>query len=482
MKQIDRTIYTILLAVLVLTAPQFASAKIKEYIRDYEYQATGYDSEYTSRISAIDGLKSSVLEEIGTYISDVISINKDSLGNAYISKDTTQITAGIISLSVLDEDWNQVIYYIKGKLTADDEEVLRLVKQLSKDQKLEQALRDSMDELSSLRDEIKSLKQRLDTLGNESSTESKGLTDNYLQAVKQVDFEMQFQKAILAYIDGYFGEMILTLTRLANSGYPKAMSRLGYTYEKGLGVRINYQSARQWYDKAIANGSKRALARLGFLYERGLGVTKDPGKAIELYNKAIAAGNSFALARLGQMYLQGEYVQRNYKKAFSMFEEAARHNNGRAFTELGEMYEKGLYIDLDLEKAADYYQKGADKGNPQAMAKLGHMYHVGKGVDSDLLKAYQLIKAGADRGNAYAIARLGQLYEQGDGLPHSDDEAFKYYKQSAQLGSTLGYFMMGRAYDDGIGVEENEDMAIKWYQKAVARGHEKAKRKLSRLQ
>lgn len=467
---------------LTITVHGVANATIREYIRDYDYHVTDYDTRFTARVSAIDGLKHSVLNEIGTFVSDVIKINKDDLGNTYMSKDTTQITAGIISLNILEEDWDKTIYSIKGKLMADDEEVLRFVKQLGQDEKLEQALRESMDELNELRSQIKNLKSQLQSLGDTNAATAEGLKENYLEAVKQVDVELRMQDAIIAYIDGYFGEMILTLTELADAGYAKAMSRLGYTYEKGLGVRVDYNKATNWYQKAIANGSDRAMARLGFLYERGLGVKQNTEKAVDLYSKAIEAGNDFAKARLGQMYMDGDQIKRDDEMAYKLFLAAAEHNNGKAFTNLGMMYEKGRYVDPDLDKAVAYYQKGADRGNPHAMALLGNLYRTGKGVEKDTLKAYKLIQAGADRGNAYAIARLGQLYEKGQGLPKSEKEAFERYQQSAMLGSTFGFYMLGRAYEEEIGVDGDDDLAVQWYAKAAARGHSKAKDRLSDLQ
>lgn len=56
-----------------------------EYVRDYDYVATDDDSRFTSRIRALDGLKRSLLEELGTYVASVIKVNRDSLGKAYLT-------------------------------------------------------------------------------------------------------------------------------------------------------------------------------------------------------------------------------------------------------------------------------------------------------------------------------------------------------------------------------------------------------------
>ena len=154
---------------LMLVFP--VSAIEKEYIRDYDYIATDYDSKFTSRVNAIDGLKSTLLNELGTYVASVVEVNKDAMGNAYMTQDTLQLTAGIISLKLLQEKWNRISYYVQGKMRADEEEVLNALKALREDKQLEDALRDSMAELNTAREEIKHLKQQMAMLQSSAPME-----------------------------------------------------------------------------------------------------------------------------------------------------------------------------------------------------------------------------------------------------------------------------------------------------------------------
>ena len=62
-------------------------------------------------------------------------------------------------------------------------------------------------------------------------------------------------------------------------------------YDEGLGIEQDYAKAREWYEKAAANGNNAAQANLGVMYYLGNGVEKDYAKAIEWFGKAASNGN-----------------------------------------------------------------------------------------------------------------------------------------------------------------------------------------------
>jgi TPR repeat protein len=57
-------------------------------------------------------------------------------------------------------------------------------------------------------------------------------------------------------------------------------------FESGHGVKIDYQKARKWYQKAADLGSTNAMRFLAVLYRDGLGVQKDNKKFTELSQRA----------------------------------------------------------------------------------------------------------------------------------------------------------------------------------------------------
>ena len=79
------------------------------------------------------------------------------------------------------------------------------------------------------------------------------------------------------------------------------MGNLGVLYHNGQGIAQDYVRAREWYEKAAANGNAIAMNNLGTLYAYGHGVAQDYAKAREWYEKAAANGDKDAKAQLDKL-------------------------------------------------------------------------------------------------------------------------------------------------------------------------------------
>ena len=468
-----------LLMLLLFAFPMTSLAATQEYIRDYNYSASRFDSEYTSRIRAIDGVKQKLLNELGTYVASVIEINIDSFGNVHMSKDVKTLTAGILSLIVLQEKWNRVNFYLKAKMQADPDEVLRSIKELQKNQELESALRDSFRELNASRLQIQQLKAQLaDKEQNKRSTKQNlKLVTNYQNAVASLELENTFQQAMQAYISHDIDKMIALLNKLAQQNYAKAQARLGWIYERGIGVTPNYNKALQLYRHAIQQYDGFAYARLGFMYQRGLGVERDYQTSIDYLDKSIEMGSGHGHALKAYAHFVSAGVGKDYDESYRHAVLAKDKGNAWGFAWLGRVHEFGLGVDVDYEEALKWYKKSAEKSSPLGLALLGHMYLKGRAVDKDEEKAFKFIKAGADRNNPLAMAMLGVLYEHGIGTDDVDkNKAFALYKESARQGNTFGQMRYARCYWEGIGVEEDRHKGKQLVLEVVKKGMRKARK------
>ena len=72
------------------------------------------------------------------------------------------------------------------------------------------------------------------------------------------------------------------------------MFNLGLLYANGQGVTQDYAKAREWFEKAAAEGDADAMNNLGILYHNGQGVPQDDAKAREWYERAAAKGDASA--------------------------------------------------------------------------------------------------------------------------------------------------------------------------------------------
>jgi TPR repeat protein len=77
------------------------------------------------------------------------------------------------------------------------------------------------------------------------------------------------------------------------------------------------EEAREWYEKAAAQGNAIAQFNLGVLYHYGKGVPQDDTMAREWYGKAAAQGFALAQNNLGVLYAQGLGVPKNFVEAYA---------------------------------------------------------------------------------------------------------------------------------------------------------------------
>lgn len=477
---------------VLLCAAQVARADIREYVRDYSYQGASFDTRATCRINAIDGVKQELLAELGSYVGSVVKINQDSLGQSYMSHDVINITAGIVALRLLDEKWNQPVYFVKASMKADPNDVLSKLKAMRADLELEKNLRESYEELEQARKELSELKAQLARLQPaaapaampEPAAHKEGaLLADYRRTLQTIEVEAAFQTAMMAKAKGDFATMFREMTALANQGYAKAQARLGWMYQRGLGVPQDYQQARAWYEKAGANGLADAIAHVGKLHELGLGVEKNYLKAATLYQQAIDGGSALGLSHLGSLYLTGRGVPLDRVKAAEYFRLGMEKGNYNAMTKLAFLYQKGRGgTEQDKRKAIELYQKAIDHGEALAMVWLAEMYNEGDGglpVDHD--KALSLLREAERYKQPHAYAFLGYMHENGWSMEQDYGAARRLYEQAAEMDVSFAELRLGILYRDGLGVRRDLDKAAYWLKRAASHGNEKAEKVLNKL-
>jgi hypothetical protein len=93
-------------------------------------------------------------------------------------------------------------------------------------------------------------------------------------------------------------------------------------------VPLDYAKARQWYDKAAAQGYAGAQYKLGQLYQFALGVPQNYAEATKWYEKAAARGDADAQFSLGLLYDLGDGVPQDDVRAYMWFNLAVAHSTG----------------------------------------------------------------------------------------------------------------------------------------------------------
>ncbi|MGH7181803.1 MAG: trypsin-like peptidase domain-containing protein, partial [Nitrospiraceae bacterium] len=174
--------------------------------------------------------------------------------------------------------------------------------------------------------------------------------------------------------------------KAAAQGYPPAQVNLGVLYRDGQGVPQDYATARRWYEKAAAQSNAIAQSNLGWvyatingvpaeaqvqlgqLYANGQGVPQDYAQARQWYEKAAAQGHAEAPFYIGSLYGIGQGVPKDAAKAVEWWQKAAAQGYAVAQYNLGIAYGDGrgvledsvlAYAWANLAAAQTY--EGADK-------------------------------------------------------------------------------------------------------------------------
>lgn len=121
----------------------------------------------------------------------------------------------------------------------------------------------------------------------------------------------KYQHGEVAYFYRNFALAYQTWLALAEQGMADAQANVGWLYQGGLGVGVDYAKAREWYERAAANGHAVAINNLGVLYEHGWGVALDLKRAVANYQRSAELGYRFAQFNLGRAYLDGVGVSKD---------------------------------------------------------------------------------------------------------------------------------------------------------------------------
>ena len=176
--------------------------------------------------------------------------------------------------------------------------------------------------------------------------------------------EANFNAGVAAYKQGDYATVVRELRPLAKQGDANAQYKLGFMYDKGLGVPQDYARAVEWYRKAAEQGVAGAQYNLGVMYYNGQGVPQDYAKAVEWYRKATEQGYADAQYNLGVMYDHGRGVPQDDAEAVGWYRKAAEQGYAKAQFNLGNMYITGLGVPLDYAQAHMWLNLAASRFPP----------------------------------------------------------------------------------------------------------------------
>jgi tetratricopeptide (TPR) repeat protein len=157
--------------------------------------------------------------------------------------------------------------------------------------------------------------------------------------------------------NNFFGS---SLSREQKGKCPHCQVKIATTKEESL------ERVRGWADK----GKTWAHADLGDLYLHGHGVKQSYETAIEYYKKAIQQRDPNAMFGLALMYIHGQGITQSFEKAIEFLVPAAHQGHASAQYTLGITYGKGDGVDQSNELAREWWIKAAVQDHEQALQFL----------------------------------------------------------------------------------------------------------------
>lgn len=303
-----------------------ALAETKTFIKEYTYRASDEDSKNSSRTIALREVKRLLLEKLGTYLESVSEVRGFNLTKDQI----TTLTAGIVKTELVDEKWDGHIYWLKAKIAANSDEVIKSIDVLRKDRQRAMELEEIRKRSDALLLENERLRKELRAAKDEKKEVD---TAAYNKTIKELSSIEWYEKGSASYTSDNYKEAIDSFNKAIELN-PQDENSYGI---RGLAYSMlhNDNQAIQDYNKAIELNSKDSVNYLG----RGMiyGKLGNYHQAIRDYDRAIELNLNIAEVYIlrGQAYDQFK----NYNKAIQDYNHA---------------------VELDPKYASAYGDRGAD--------------------------------------------------------------------------------------------------------------------------
>ena len=313
----------------VLFIPNFTSAELKTFIKEYTYQASEDDSRNSSRTLALREVKRLLLEELGTYLESITEVQ-----NFRLTKDQiTTLTAGIVKTEIVDEKWDGRTYWLKSKIVADSIDVIKTIDALRKDRVKTRELEELRKRSEDLLKENERLRKELTVAKGKKRQKT---IATYDENIKYLTANEWFEKGYASHTSGNYNDAIDAYSEVVVLS-PKSVPAY---YNRGLAYADlgKYKESIKDFSTAIELNPKLAEAYCarGLAYYR-LGNNK---QAIQDYNKAI---------ELNQKYIPAYY------------------NRGLVYSKLGNdkqaIQDYNRAIELNPKLAEAYCDRGVAYGN-----------------------------------------------------------------------------------------------------------------------
>ncbi len=157
--------------------------------------------------------------------------------------------------------------------------------------------------------------------------------------------------------------------KLAKKGNPEAQFKVGEMYETGFGVKKDMAEAKNWIDKAAAQGHETANFKLLYWDLEKNGLTRDNKARVEELKAKAKAGNPQAQYYVGKMNAYGVGMKKNPEKGLEWLNKAALVGVIAAESEMVTVRESIQRQDIARKKRAEEKKRAEAKARQERERK-----------------------------------------------------------------------------------------------------------------
>ena len=280
----------------------------------------------------------------------------------------------------------------------------------------------------------------------------------------------------------------LSMFRLAVEQNYKAATRDLARYYYSLETEEDNRKALDYYLQYIEYNPKDTdtLLHIGLIYESGLGVPLNIDLARRYYERAAEQDETgMAYNFLGGTYMNDEETESNERKAVHYFQKAIELGNTNAMFRISYYLHNGKGgLQVDIPREIELLTEASKRGNHQATYRLGLLFEDNEsGMAQNLELSVKYFQLAADNGILAAINKMGELYLFGEVIPANLTKAISCFTAASEQGYGKASYWLGRLHTDGIGqLEKDTQKAMNYYRKAIEQGYEETREWMEQLQ
>jgi uncharacterized protein len=232
----------------------------------------------------------------------------------------------------------------------------------------------------------------------------------------------------------------------AEEGSPEALTIVGRSYERGIGVPKDLVTATMYYIRASRMSSQRAPRLLARLMEQPGFFEILKSRTARHDSDAEVAWAALSALKIDYLMTQKEGIITE-KQALEFLNRAAAGNHVQGLIELGLCYYSGRWVKEDRNEAVALWKRAAKSGSREASTRLATLAVRSEKEPKKLSDAITELEQASQKGSVLAQVALGYCYETGTGVVKKTSEAVRLYRSSAQRGSQDAYYALRRMHD-----------------------------------